>query len=125
MIFRLTFVFLLFSLLSCSKQDTSCSYNTEFCNFIDSKDYTGAANIMNVFLTSIDSNQSDKTKIEFLEKWLKCQPCIKSVEGSCVSCYWSYPAQSYIDIKVSESGQIVKKKVWISMSKTPYGRIND
>lgn len=125
MIFRLTLVFLLFSLLSCSKQDTSCSYNTEFCNFINSKDNDGATIVMNNFLTSIDTNQSDKAKIEYLEKWLKCKPCISSIENVCVSCAWSYPPLSYMDIKIIENGQNVKKEVIVSMSKTPQGRIKD
>lgn len=125
MIFRLTLVFLLFSLLSCSKQDTSCSYNTEFCNFVNSKDNDGAANVMNIFLSSIDSNESDKAKIEYLEKWLKCKPCVMSIEVSCVSCMFSLPPQSGITIKVSENGQIVRKLVYVVMSKTPRSYIVD
>lgn len=125
MILRLTLILVIICSLSCSKQDMNCSHNTEFCNFIDSKDYTGAANMMNIFLTSVDSNQSEKAKIESLENWLKCKSCITNIDGSCVSCLWSNPPQSYIEIKVSENGQIVKKKVYVLMSKVPIGRIND
>jgi hypothetical protein len=122
MIVRITFIFLLICSLSCSKQDITCSYNTEFCNFVNSKDYIGAANVMNKFLTLIDSNKSDKSKIEYLEKWLKCKPCVSSIEGICVSCAWSNPPISYIEVKIIENGQTVEKKVVVLMSTLPNGR---
>ncbi|MBL7789703.1 MAG: hypothetical protein JNL75_07765 [Chitinophagales bacterium] len=125
MIKRLTLYLFLISLIACGKEEDNCSYSSEFCNSIEYADYATASTYMNNFLVTLDANLSDEAKINLLENWLKCKPCVRLIENPCISCMFSNPPQSYIEINVLVKGQIVKNTIYILMSKTPIGRISE
>ncbi|HMP99443.1 MAG TPA: hypothetical protein PKC24_06645 [Cyclobacteriaceae bacterium] len=107
---------LILLLAACSKEEITCDRDTAFCTLINQENYTETHSITNAFLTEMDQDLTHEEQLDLLVEWLQCKTCVSAAELSCNSCLWSLPPISIIKVKLKVKGQLVEKRLHISMS---------
>lgn len=110
--FRLLFsAFLFFFIMQtgCKKDAMECSYDTEFCAFVNSEEFNKTGTLIDIYLSSLKTKLSDEEKLVKLKLWLECKNCVEAVEIICVSCIETNPPQSELRVTfIVKRKQIVK-----------------
>jgi hypothetical protein len=91
---------LLLLMFACHNEDIPCSYNAQFCSAVSVGDIQVAGKYINDFLSRLPEERSDPEIIQLLENWLNCKVCVESAEVFCVSCMYSNPPQSRVNISL-------------------------
>lgn len=79
----------------CSKSNVNCLGSYEFCYYINTLQFESSKEVVNDFLSDLDSEDSNELLQEIVE-WLQCKPCVTRAEIGCNSCIYTLPAQSHI-----------------------------
>lgn len=95
-----TIIILLFAIVlaSCKKEVVKCSYDKEFCAFVNSEEYNKTSTAIDEYLKSINKGLPDNEKLELLREWLECKSCVTNAEILCYACIYTNPAQSELRV---------------------------
>ncbi len=103
---------------SCSKEKLRCSFDVEFCTFIDASEFHETGVIIDKFLAGQKKSLSDDEKLEELRQWLECKSCVSSAEIICNSCIYTLKQQSELKVSFIVEGQEVIKVLDIIMDES-------
>jgi len=90
--------------------------NSLFCQYVTEEDFKSTEPLINDFLKKIEPNLGDKEKLEKLCEWLEKYDCILDVDLFCVSCIYTLPAHSEMDVTFSTDNGSITLILCISMS---------
>jgi hypothetical protein len=111
----LTVFFLAFIQSACDKGDVRCTDEKEFCAFINSEEYDKTGELIDKYLSGLESNLSEEEQLDKLNDWLECKSCVESAEILCVSCIYTNPPQSEISVSFVVNGQQTVKTLDVIM----------
>jgi hypothetical protein len=115
---NLTGILLLLLLVcfECDKERNQEANKEEFCLYLHSENRNKTLPVINDYLKGLKSSWSEEQKIQALTEWLKSCPCVLNASISCVSCIYTDPPQSEINISFQENGKTEDFILDISMS---------
>lgn len=114
-------VIICFTITACNKKggNNTCDTNNNLCAAVQELNFDQTLIPINTFLQQLQTSLSDQEKMERLQNWLSCQPCVSNATILCVSCIETLPQQSGIKIHFSLGSQDTSLILDVLMKPTP------